>query len=64
MKFFPSFFNLKFKKLILTKLFVVSVIALFAQDKTFTTNLPIVYFNTDGKTIVDDPRIIIQMEIA
>ena len=64
MKFFPSFFNLKFKKLILTKLFVVSVIALFAQDKTFTTNLPIVYFNTDGKTIVDDPKIIIQMEIA
>ena len=64
MKFFPSFFNLKFKRLIITKLFVVSVFVLFAQDRNFTTNLPIVYLNTGGKAIVDDPRIMIQMEIA
>ena len=64
MAFFPFYLLLKFKKLILTKLFVISVFVLFAQDQTFTTNLPIVYFDTDGKTIVDDPKIIIQMEIA
>ena len=64
MIFFLSFLKLKFKRLILTKFFVISVFVLFAQDKTFTTKLPIVYLNTGGKTIIDDPRIIIQMEIA
>ncbi len=64
MIFLPLFYKLKFKKLILTKLLVISIFVLFAQDQTFTTNLPIVYLNTDGKEIVDDPRIIIQMEIA
>ena len=64
MIFLSSIFNVKYKKLFLTKLLVVSLFVLCAQDKTFTTNLPIVYFNTGGKEIVDDPRIIIQMEIA
>ncbi len=64
MIFLSSIFNVKYKKLILTKLLVISLFVLYAQDKTFTTNLPIVYFNTGGKEIVDDPRIIIQMEIA
>ncbi len=64
MAFSPFYLLLKYKKLILTKLLVVSLFVVCAQDKTFTTNLPIVYFNTEGKEIVDDPRIIIQMEIA
>ncbi len=64
MKISPFLLKLKYKKLILTKLFVISVFVLFAQDQTFTTKLPIIYLNTDGKAIIDDPRVIIQMEIA
>ncbi len=52
------------KKIVLTQLLVLFLSVLFAQDKTFTTNLPIVFINTNGKAIVDDPRVIVKMEIA
>lgn len=35
-----------------------------AQNKSFTTHLPIVYLNTNGQTIPDDPKINATMEIA
>lgn len=53
----------------LTTLFI-SILVLFyvpnskAQNKSFTTNLPIVYLNTYGQTIPDEPKINAMMEIA
>ena len=35
-----------------------------AQNKTFTTNLPIFYLDTDGREIPDEPKISAKMEIA
>ncbi len=52
------------KRIVLTQLLVLLLSVLFAQNKTFTTNLPIVFLNTNGKAIVDDPRVIVEMEIA
>lgn len=55
---------MKFEKIILTIILIISGFGIFAQNKTFTTNLPIIYLNTGGDNIVDDPKIIVQMEIA
>ena len=52
------------KRIVLTQLLVLFLTVLYAQDKTFTTNLPIVFLNTNGKAIVDNPRVIVQMEIV
>ena len=35
-----------------------------AQNKTFTTQLPIFYLNTYGQTIPDEPKIDARLEIA
>jgi hypothetical protein len=53
-----------FEKLTILFFLVFSAIALHGQDQTFNTNLPIVFLNTGGNAIVDDPRIVAQMGIA
>ena len=37
---------------------------LVGQEEHFSTKLPLVYINTDGKEIIDDPRIKARMDIA
>jgi len=44
--------------------FVLFSFALSAQNKSFTTNLPIFYLNTNGQEIPDDPKIDATLEIA
>jgi len=43
---------------------ILSAFEVISQNKSFTTKLPIVYLNTNGQTIPDDPKISAQLEIA
>lgn len=50
-----------------TILFITLFLSAFlgrSQNKSFTTKLPIVYLNTSGQMIPDDPKISAQLEIA
>jgi hypothetical protein len=55
---------MKFKSLLLFLLFSYSYFVSTAQNQSFTTKLPIVYINTNGGNIVDDPRIFANLQIA
>ncbi|NQU55352.1 MAG: CotH kinase family protein, partial [Bacteroidetes bacterium] len=55
---------MNFEKLFTSVFLIHFVFALHAQDLYFNSNLPIVFINTNGGNIVDDPRITAQMGIA
>lgn len=55
---------MKLRFLLVVFLLFLNGIVLFAQDLAFSTKLPIVYINTQGREIGDKNRIISLMEIA
>ena len=50
--------------LLLTGIFVISVLLTSAQDKVFDSNLPIVFVNTNGTEIPDEPKITAELGIV
>ncbi|MBT6006456.1 MAG: spore coat protein CotH, partial [Prolixibacteraceae bacterium] len=52
------------KKFVLSALIVLYGFFAFGQNQYFTTKLPIVFINTDGQEILDNPRIVADLEIA
>ncbi len=52
------------RRILLLITVVLSALSGWTQNKTFTTQLPIVYLNTYGQTIPDEPKINARLEIA
>jgi len=55
---------MKFKSLLLILFLSFNYFVSKGQNLSFTTKLPIVYINTNGENILDDPRILAKMEIV
>lgn len=55
---------MKLKTTLFFTFFLLSCYLVHAQNKSFTTHLPIIYLNTNGQQIPDDPKIDATMEIA
>ncbi len=52
-----------FRKIIFTSGLVFFILFSFAQDRQFSTPLPLVFIDTDGKPVPDNPKITAQMGI-